>query len=688
VRWSAILAAVLACGCNQLLGIHGFGSGHGNPDGTADALPAGDWAYVAVDSGSTCGLRTDGSLWCWGAQPVITANDETVPTELSSAHWLSVSGNGGLACGLQSDSSLWCWGEGALGNGSQGESSTPLEISSEVWQSVTVADNDACAIRADGTLWCWGFSYLGNLGSITSPSGPEGYVLTPTQLDTNTYLAVDLDGDTLCGLRADQSVWCSGDLRFAGSDSYPNDTMTMIASGWTTLSMSFDGACGVTPGGIADCLLQSPIPAAVDDRTDWTQIVIRGGICGLHHDGTLDCWNGVEGPAAGSATTPTQITGGPETWTRFALAPDHLCGIGSDANLWCIGNQASGQLGNGVGPHLTPTRLPGTWSSVLAWIEGTCAIDMAGSASCWGTMIGDGTLDIHQTPTPIGAWTAFSAGFGTLCGIRDAGTMFCWGENFNGELGNGTQTESLTPTLVTGDLTWSAVSVGFGGAGDEGTTCGIATTGAAYCWGQNANGQLGDGSFGNSSATPVAVALGKTATAIATGGDFACAIASDGTTSCWGANEYGELDRSGSDQASPVAVSSSFRQVAAGEESACAVTTAGSATCWGDPSFAPTGSTWTQLSTTDGGTICGVQADGSLWCWGANSSGQFGNATLLSSATPTQLPGATTWAQVSSGGAHTCAIDTDHGLWCWGDNSEGEIGDGTAIAATFQLVPR
>jgi alpha-tubulin suppressor-like RCC1 family protein len=134
-------------------------------------------------------------------------------------------------------------------------------------------------------------------------------------------------------------------------------------------------------------------------------------------------------------------------------------------------------------------------------------------------------------------------------------------------------------------------------------------------------------------------------------------------------------------------VSSSFRQVAAGEESACAVTTAGSATCWGDPSFAPTGSTWTQLSTTDGETICGVQTDGSLWCWGDNSSGQFGNATLLSSATPTRLPGATTWAQVSSGGAHTCAVDTDHGLWCWGDNSEGEIGDGTAIASTFQLVP-
>ncbi len=264
MRVNAFVAVVLACGCNQLFGIHDLGDNGGPNDAPgSDAPPPGDWAFVAVDSGSTCGIRVDGTLWCWGSQPALSAMDETTPTELSTESWKTVSGNGGLACALKADSSLWCWGNGALGNGSQSESSTPLEIDPGPWQSVRVAAQDVCAIRPDQSVWCWGFAYLGNLGALLGPQGPEGYVLTPTLLDQNSYLAVDIDGDSICGVRTDHSLWCAGDLRFAGINTYPNGTFQMVGSGLTTVSLSDNAACGITEDGHADCILeQAPAPGA------------------------------------------------------------------------------------------------------------------------------------------------------------------------------------------------------------------------------------------------------------------------------------------------------------------------------------------------------------------------------------------------------------------------------------------
>jgi alpha-tubulin suppressor-like RCC1 family protein len=687
--------ALFSGGCNQLFGIHdlnGGGDDRGDAGGTADAPPPGDWAHVAVDGAWTCAIRTDGSLWCWGSQPVVTGTDETAPTQLSNASWSAISGNSILACGLQSNGSLWCWGEGALGNGSSGESSTPLEIDAGPWTSVTVGDQDACAIKPDHTLWCWGFDYLGNLGPIVSPDGIEGYVYVPTQLDNNSYLAVDLDGDTICTLRTDHTVWCAGDLRFDAINTYPNGTLVQVASDWTTVSLSFSGACGITSDGHADCISETTgTEAPVDDRTDWAHIAIRGGICGTHTDGSLACWNGVEGLATGSATAPTTVDGGAGTWTETALAFDHLCGIGADANLWCVGNQANGQLGNGVGPHLTPTQLPGSnWASVMTWVEGTCAIDQTGSASCWGAEIGDGTYDVHQTPTPVGAWRQFSGGFDTVCGIKPDHTMFCWGANFYGDVGNGTTQSTLMPTLVTGNLTWQQVSVGFGGVGGEGSTCAIAGDNNLYCWGANFDGQLGDNGTEMTSPTPVRVELPVPAASVATGGGAACAIGTDKQTYCWGNNEYGQLDLNtqGSAQRTPIPVSTAFTQVVAGEEAACGLAgMPGPAQCWGDTPTLQVPGSWLSLSTSAGATTCGIQADQSLWCWGDNSSGELGDGTLVPSTSPIEVPGGKSWLSVSSGPAHTCAIDAAHQLWCWGDNSSGEIGDGTAIATTFQLVP-
>jgi len=97
-----------------------------------------------------------------------------------------------------------------------------------------------------------------------------------------------------------------------------------------------------------------------------------------------------------------------------------------------------------------------------------------------------------------------SAGLYHTCAVTPSGATYCWGDNAYGELGSGTTTSSATPVAVSGGLTFAAVS-----AGEKYSTCGVTPNGVAYCWGDNAYGELGNGTT-TSSLTPVAVSGGLT----------------------------------------------------------------------------------------------------------------------------------------------------------------------------------
>jgi len=163
--------------------------------------------------------------------------------------------------------------------------------------------------------------------------------------------------------------------------------------------------------------------------------------------------------------------------------------------------------------------------------------------------------------------------------VTTSGAAYCWGSNAFGQLGDGTTTQRLVPTPVAGGLTFTAVSAGWW------HTCGITTSGAAYCWGNN--GFLGDGT-NTGRLVPTPVAGGLTFTTLSAGPGETCGVTTSGAAYCWGYNAFGQLgDGTTANRLipTPVAGGLTFTAVSAGVEvetgHACGVTPGGAAYCWG-----------------------------------------------------------------------------------------------------------
>ncbi len=350
--------------------------------------------------------------------------------------------------------------------------------------------------------------------------------------------------------------------------------------------------------------------------------------------------------------------------------------------------------------------------SLSAGADHTCGVARSGAAYCWGSNpygeAGDGTYGNNRlTPVAVSGGLTFAAVSGGsyyTCGVTTRGAAYCWGLNNYGQGGNGTTTfSSLTPVAVSGGLTFTAVST------SDYHTCGVTTSGTAYCWGWNNTGGLGDGTSGTDRLTPVAVSGGLTFAAVSTSDSHSCGVTPSGAAYCWGSNAGGALGN-GTTTGSliPVAVSGglTFAAVSAGTRYTCGLTPSGAAYCWGDNGYGVLGNGTTTSSTTpvavSGGltfaavsagfiNTCGVTTSGAAYCWGSNGSGELGNGTTTRSATPVAVSGGLTLAAVSVGGSnpylesHTCGVTPGGAAYCWGYNRYGQLGDGTG--GTERLTP-
>ncbi len=339
----------------------------------------------------------------------------------------------------------------------------------------------------------------------------------------------------------------------------------------------------------------------------------------------------------------------------------HTCALTTGGGVKCWGENFWGRLGNGSTTNsATPVDVSGLTGGVAAVSVGgahTCALTTSGGVTCWGYngygQLGDATTTSSSTPVAVSGLTggvaAVSAGENHTCALTAGGGVTCWGWNFYGQLGDGTTTNSSTPVDVSG-LTSGVVSISSGVF----HTCALTAGGGVKCWGRNLEGQLGDGTATNSS-TPVDVSgLGSGIAAVSAGSGHTCALTTGGGVRCWGRNLEGQLGNgTTADSATPVDVSgpsSGVGAISAGYYHTCALTTSGGALCWGrnvegqlgDGSMANRTAPVDVSGLTSGVAAvsaglyhsCARATGGGLKCWGGNGTGQLGDGTTAGSATP------------------------------------------------------
>ena len=303
--------------------------------------------------------------------------------------------------------------------------------------------------------------------------------------------------------------------------------------------------------------------------------------------------------------------------------------------------------------------------SMDAGNEHTCAVKPNRTAKCWGYnhygQLGDGTKTGRNTPTPVAGLrnvTAITAGGNHTCALTTNGTVKCWGYNTYGQLGDSTTTDRLTPTPVAG-LT-NVTSITGAGSTLEGHTCATLTNNTVKCWGNNSKGQLGDGTTTNRLTPTTVTGLTNVAT-ISAGARHTCATLTNNTAKCWGSNLYSQLGspKSGdtSMRTSPTQVTglTNATTIAAGNDHTCATINNGSAQCWGWNPYGQLGdgTEYTQRTTpkpvtglidvttiTAGGLYtCATITNNTAKCWGSNVEGQLGDGTTTKRLTPTPVTG-------------------------------------------------
>jgi len=340
---------------------------------------------------------------------------------------------------------------------------------------------------------------------------------------------------------------------------------------------------------------------------------------------------------------------------------------------------------------------------------GGCVLTSLGEVGCFGdnteSEVGNGTDDV-ETYVPVFTLddaVAIAAGEEFHCAIRAIGDVWCWGDDLELAMGPtvAAGTDQALPIAVGGTPNSTAIE-----AGDD-HVCVIDMAGAVWCWGDNDSLQLGRGGMDvTDSPDPTAVVVpgGLGALDLGLGQDHSCAVLSDGTVACWGDDDNGQLGDGvvGTDSADATLVPglAGIVQVEAGEDTNCARDGLGQLFCWGDGIDGQLGVGTTLDSaapqpvvlpaavedvTLGDQFVCALLVDDQVWCWGEGSDFQVGSGDFVPVLSPIQVPGVPVvdLVDIESGGRGTCVTSSAGERSCWGFSSNGQLG----IAPLRQLEP-
>ncbi len=581
------------------------------------------------------------------------------------------------------NNAIYCWGEGSrgqMGNNDIANQGLPARANSDTdWLLVSAGLRHNCGIRA-----------LEQTETITNEDGVEEKVVVGT-LDT---------------------LWCWGDnsLGQTGQVDGNNDDIPDkdIIGGPSEVDIPLSGWTDVASGGYHSCAIRED--ADTDART-------------------LYCWGSNKFGQTGDSSsrqiifTPRQVDANVD-WILVSAGENHTCGIRAEdgANtLWCWGSNTFKQLGvaSVSGFEAAPQLIEiggnaPAWLKVEAGDRHTCGIQADNSLWCWGDnaygQLGQGDQLSRDTPTRVGNdndWIDVSTGGPHSCALKNDGSLWCWGNNLYGQLGLAEVGHQLLPGKVLSEATFIAVTTG------EYHTCALDERSESYCWGLNAEGQLGIAEMPDYVSS--AQYNEENWKMVAAGQDYSCGIKADDTLWCGGINNLGQLgDKTPINRAAAVPVATdtlNWKTVSVGIDHACAISAVdGSLACWGsnhdeqlgtDADRSNNPSHWAPVEVASGGQwldvsagshhTCGLRQEAAgttAWCWGDNRYGQTTSASPDADFNATQIGTDTDWVAIAAGANHTCGIrETEiqpltRELYCWGRNNAGQLGQDLATATS------
>lgn len=515
----------------------------------------------------------------------------------------------------------------------------------------TGPDVYAVEVRTDGTS--------GGMPTPPPVLGKGSYGLTAEARDATcnviargcTVLDLPKDGAVVVNLTrlSPTTLACAPDLCLTG-------TCTAADAG-----PPMDG--GLDAGGDAGTDAGPPACSTEGERCPSGGICHAGGCCTGCWSG-VSCFSGTEpagcGPAEGACAVCTSGNAcrasaclDEASSPQFALSTVNSFVRLGDGRVWSAGDNANQQLGPRGGStdgtryaqYSGDERFTQMASAQLETCglvhgcESGCPTRDDGAIYCWGLISGTTPT---AAPTRLGADTfnQISGGNAHFCAIRTDGRLYCFGANAQGQLGVGGSRPTSAPAAVLSSATWSRVSAG------TAHTCGIQSDGSLWCWGSDEFGQIGNGDpAGANFDTPQRVGMDSDWLEVSAGVAHTCAVkGADRQLWCWGAGGSGRLGLGAmmDNQPAPMRVGSDtgWANVAAGQFHSCGV------------------------------------RSGEGFCWGIDVRGALGVADMMDHSTPASL--GMGWQRIWTGWTHSCGVQ-DGMLKCWGENTGGRLGVGDTV---------
>ncbi len=636
-----------------------------DPTGTtAPVVPAGPTApatgQVCAAESHTCVLQPAGTVVCTGRNRDGQLGDGTAQDRLTFVpvvgltHAIDIDCAYNHTCAARADGHVVCWGRGD--EGQLGAQTTPVQAPVEIAGitdavEVSTGHSFSCARRRTGAVVCWGEGSDGQLGNTARADSR-----TPVEV-SGLADAAEIDSGYVhtCVRRTTGAVACWG-----GNSSGALGTGDTTAANHPVDVAGITGATLVGTGGYHSCAVS---PAGVQ------------------------CWGNNYNAQVGNGHEEEQSVTHPATLeglsgvTALALGAQRTCvATATEVRCWGYNNFTAGLLGienDQLRNMLTPTVVPGITDAATlgSGYDFTCAIRVGGALSCWGSgddgQMGEGERRGHAArdvsaniltlapPASVPATFAPTAGaelhvsphlaLGSshACTVLADGHVRCFGENGDGQLGNGsTLSVSSSNAQPVPGITDAAHVYAY-----NQTTCVVRANGQVACWGHLAGN--GTTTLPQSSSLPVSIAF-TDATDLAIASGTLCIVTREGGVSCLGAGGSGQLGNGArEDSADPVAV--------------------------------PGLTDVSHLAATSS-TFCALRNAGTVACWGYDGYGECGNGADPCGPAPVEVAGLSRVSQIDGWGYNFCVV-ANSVVSCWGANDYGQLGNGHAERSEHGEAP-